>query len=50
MTEKALDWVSELLAVMHKDGGHCEDEYGREKACQEAIKIYYELLEKLAEK
>lgn len=38
---KIIDYVSELLAVIHKDGGHYEIEHGRDKACQDAIDKYY---------
>lgn len=34
--------VSELLAVVHRDGGHREKKVGRARALQEAITLWYE--------
>jgi hypothetical protein len=36
-------FVSNLLAVIHGDGGHYENKYGTEKACADAEKKIYEL-------
>jgi len=33
----------ELLAIMHRDGGHYVDEHGVEKATKDAMKVYYDL-------
>jgi len=33
----------ELLAIMHRDGGHYVDKHGVDKAVKDAMKIYYDL-------
>ena len=35
--------VGNLLAVIHRDGGHYMDEHGLEKACKDAEQIFYSL-------
>ncbi len=40
------DGVSSLLAVLHGDGGHYESEHGRQKAIEDAAKVYYRLYER----
>ncbi|RLI58902.1 MAG: D-glycero-beta-D-manno-heptose 1-phosphate adenylyltransferase [Candidatus Asgardarchaeum californiense] len=32
-----------LLAIMHRDGGHYVDEHGVDKAVKDAMKVYYDL-------
>jgi hypothetical protein len=40
-------WLGEILAVLHKDGGHYLGEHGAEQATQEALKKYYVLVKDL---
>lgn len=41
--------VSDLLAVLHGDGGHYEAKHGREKAARDALEIVHGYRQKLAE-
>jgi len=41
--------LMDLLAIIHRDGGHYVAEHGLEKAQQDAIKIIYELRETMYE-
>lgn len=43
------DPVSELLAVIHRDGGQYEDTHGRDQAIRDAYGEVYELRQQLAE-
>lgn len=36
-----------LLAIIHRDGGHCQDEHGTVKALEDAIEVITELRVKL---
>jgi len=42
--EKGNKQLSNLLAVIHRDGGHYEQEHGTEKAVNNAIARYYQLV------
>ena len=46
---KHLSQLMDLLAIIHRDGGHYVAEHGLEKAQQDAIKIIYELRETMYE-
>lgn len=39
--EMAEYWLGELLAVIHRDGGHYYDQHGPAKACKDAIQLWY---------
>ena len=41
--DKEKDLLSNLLAVIHSDGGHYQAEHGTEKAVKDAIEKYYTL-------
>jgi transcription elongation factor GreA-like protein len=43
------DALSNLLAVLHRDGGHHEGDVGTKQATEDAIKIYYQLRAELDE-
>ena len=43
--EEAYISLCELIAVIHRDGGHYTDENGLEKSCQDAIKFVHGLHE-----
>lgn len=45
--EKNIQHASNLLAVMHRDGGHYISEHGFEKACKDAEKIRHSYVEKI---
>jgi hypothetical protein len=42
-------YLGELLAVIHRDGGHYREKHGDQKSCEDAIAKYYALLEIAAE-
>ena len=44
------DLLGNLLAILHRDGGHHEGEVGTEQAVKDAMKIYYQLRAELDEK
>lgn len=37
-------WFGEVMAVLHRDGGHYLSKHGPEKAAKDAIKNYYQLV------
>jgi len=41
--------IGNLLAIMHRDGGHHEGEVGTHQATEDAIKVYYALRAELDE-
>jgi len=43
------DLLGNLLAILHRDGGHHEGEVGTEQAVKDAMKIYYQLRAELDE-
>jgi hypothetical protein len=47
--KKKEDWLSNLLAIIHRDGGHHEGNVGTKLAVEDAMKIYYELRAELDE-
>jgi hypothetical protein len=44
--EAKLAAVRELLAVVHRDGGHYTAEHGIDKSVKDALEVYYKLLER----
>lgn len=42
-------YLGELLAVLHGDGGHYQDEHGTEKSVEDAITKYYNLRARIEE-
>lgn len=48
-TEGSQSAVSDLLAIIHGDGGHYEDEHGTEQAVRDAIEKVNHLRQVLAE-
>ena len=39
--------LSNLLSVIHRDGGHRQSQVGTEQAVKEAIELWYEMRQKL---
>ena len=46
--EKNIQHAGNLLAVMHRDGGHYISEHGFEKACKDAEQVRHDLVKKLS--
>lgn len=36
--------LGELLAIIHRDGGHHQSDVGTEQAIKDAIEVYYKLI------
>lgn len=47
MENNAGYWLGELLAVIHRDGGHYQSQHGTEKAVRDAIDTVNQLRIKL---
>lgn len=45
--EEKAKWFGELMAIIHRDGGHYLAEHGTEKSAKDAIARYYDLLSKV---
>ena len=43
------EMLGEILAVIHRDGGQYEEEYGTEKATLDAIAIFYKISQENSE-
>lgn len=41
--EKQVQQAGNLLAIIHRDGGHYITEHGWEKACEDAEAVYFKL-------
>jgi hypothetical protein len=49
MVKQALNGAKNLLAVIHKDGGHYLEAHGWEKACEDAILEVYSMRQEISE-